>query len=111
MGGGRSTDSDEIKLDSHTLLSEVAEVLLTNPEIKLVQIQGHTDNKGKKSYNIDLSQRRAESVRRFLIEAGVSGVRLEAKGFGPNAPRAPNITATGRAKNRRVEFHILKRSQ
>lgn len=105
------TNSAEIKLDSHTLMNEIAEVLLTNPSITKVEIQGHTDNKGKADYNVTLSQERAESVRRFLIEAGVEGSRLEAKGFGPKAPLAPNITAAGRAKNRRVEFHIVERSE
>jgi OOP family OmpA-OmpF porin len=60
---------------------------------------------------VDLSQRRADAVRRYLMDAGVDGGRLEAKGFGPDKPQAPNITGAGRAKNRRVEFHILKRAE
>ncbi len=105
------TNSADIKSQSFMLLDEVADVLMTHNEVQLVEIQGHTDNKGKRAHNVDLSQQRAESVRRYLVEAGVEGSRLEAKGFGPDKPRAPNITATGRAKNRRVEFHILKRAE
>jgi outer membrane protein OmpA-like peptidoglycan-associated protein len=105
------TNSDQIKAESFSLLDEVADLVITHTELELVQIQGHTDNKGKRAHNVDLSQRRAESVRRYLVEAGVAGSRLESKGFGPDRPRAPNITAMGRAKNRRVEFHILNRAK
>ena len=105
------TNSDEIKMHSFQLLDEVADVLTGHTELKLVEIQGHTDDRGKKSHNIDLSQRRAESVRRYLINAGVEEARLQAKGFGPSKPLAPNITAAGRARNRRVEFHILERGE
>ncbi|HUT77289.1 MAG TPA: OmpA family protein, partial [Polyangia bacterium] len=70
----------------------------------------HTDDRGKRDYNVDLSERRAQSVRRYLIDVGVEAGRLEAKGFGPEKPLAPNITAGGRARNRRVEFHITDRA-
>lgn len=105
------TNSDQVKADSLPLLDEIADVLVTHAEIKRVEIQGHTDNNGKRAANKDLSQRRAASVRQYLVDAGVAPSRLEAKGFGPDKPRAPNITAAGRAKNRRVEFHILERAE
>jgi outer membrane protein OmpA-like peptidoglycan-associated protein len=104
-----ATDSDEIELSSFGLLDEVADLLFSNPELKRIEIQGHTDNRGKRDYNLDLSGRRAESVRLYLIKAGVAEERLEAKGLGPDRPISPNITSQGRATNRRVEFHILER--
>ena len=106
-----ATDSDEIEADSFGLLDEIADVLISNPQLKRIEIQGHTDNRGKRDYNLDLSSRRGESVRQYLVNSGVEGQRLESKGFGPDKPIAPNITSQGRARNRRVEFHILERSE
>jgi len=105
------TDSDVIKSDSFGILDEVTDTLLNHPEIRMVEIQGHTDSRGKREYNIDLSERRARSVKRYLVEAGVEASRLDSKGFGPDKPIAPNITGTGRARNRRVEFHIIDRAE
>ncbi|MBN2340110.1 MAG: OmpA family protein [Deltaproteobacteria bacterium] len=102
------TNSDEIDASSFALLDEVADTLMSNPQILKVEIQGHTDDRGQKQHNIDLSQARAESVRNYLVSAGVSGDRLEAKGYGPTRPIAPNVIKTGRARNRRVEFHITE---
>jgi outer membrane protein OmpA-like peptidoglycan-associated protein len=101
-------DSAEILPASHGLLNEVAQVLRDNPQIEVVQVEGHTDNIGKADYNRKLSQRRAESVRAFLASAGVEGKRLAPKGFGPDRPIADNGTAEGQEQNRRVEFNILK---
>ena len=84
-------------------------MLSEQTELRLIEIQGHTDNKGKRKFNVELSIQRAEAVRRYLVNAGVEGSRLEAKGCGPDNPRAPNITASGRARNRRVEFVIRER--
>ena len=104
-------DSDVIKSNSFALLDEIADLLINNAEIKLVQVQGHTDNRGKREYNVDLSERRARSVKSYLVEAGVERGRLEYKGFGPGKPVSPNVTRRGRARNRRVEFHILERDE
>lgn len=101
-------NSAEILPQSHGLLNEIALVMKDNPQIKLVQVEGHTDNIGKPEYNRKLSQRRAESVRKFLIDAGIEGKRLVAKGFGPDRPLAANDTPEGQEANRRVEFNILK---
>ena len=101
------TGSDVIKDDSFELLTEVATVLIANPEIKTVEVAGHTDNKGSDEINLELSQRRADSVRRWLIEHDVDGERLVAKGYGETQPIAKNGTSKGRAKNRRVEFVIV----
>lgn len=103
-----ANDADEIKADSFGMLDELADLLITHPEIKRVEIQGHTDNRGTRDYNLDLSERRARSIRQYLSSSGVELSRLEAKGYGPDKPIAPNITGQGRARNRRVEFHILE---
>jgi OOP family OmpA-OmpF porin len=81
-------------------------VLLRNPQVRTVQIQGHTDNRGEPSANLDLSQRRAEAVVQWLVAAGVSADRMTAKGFGDTRPLVPNLTNSNRARNRRVQFMI-----
>lgn len=105
-----ATDSADILPESTALLTEIADVLLRHPEILRLEIQGHTDNRGGHDHNQDLSQRRAEAVRTWLIGAGVDGSRLEAHGYGDTNPIAPNITAGGRARNRRVQFIIQERT-
>jgi outer membrane protein OmpA-like peptidoglycan-associated protein len=76
-----------------------------------VQVNGHTDNKGKKSANLKLSQARAEAVVSYLVsKKGVDGKRLSAKGFGDEKPIADNATADGRTKNRRVDFTVTSMS-
>ncbi len=99
-----ATDSAEILPTSNQLMSELADVILRHPEITRLEIQGHTDNRGARQHNIELSQRRAEAVRDWLIAAGVEAGRLEARGYGPDQPLVPNITAANRARNRRVQF-------
>jgi OOP family OmpA-OmpF porin len=101
-------DSAEILPASFDLLKEVAGVFTKNPQIEKVQVEGHTDSTGAASHNKELSQKRAESVRAFLVKEGVAGKRLVAKGFGPDKPIAENTTDEGKEKNRRVEFNILK---
>jgi OOP family OmpA-OmpF porin len=76
-----------------------------NPTIK-VEIQGHTDSQGRESTNLKLSQKRAESVRTYLIKKSVGSERMTAKGYGKTVPIADNRTSAGRAQNRRVEFVI-----
>ena len=100
-------DADTILPNSFAILDSVVEVLKDNPFISRVRVEGHTDSEGTEEFNLDLSQRRAESVMRYLVEKGVAADRLEAKGYGEGAPIAPNVTPYGRAKNRRVEFKIL----
>ncbi|MGC8901627.1 MAG: OmpA family protein [bacterium] len=101
------TGSAKILPDSYSLLNEIAQVLQQNPGIS-VRIEGYTDNVGSPSYNLRLSQLRAESVMKYLIRQGISPDRLTAKGYGMMNPIASNATAEGRAKNRRVEFTITK---
>jgi OOP family OmpA-OmpF porin len=95
-----------IKPISFPLLNEVAQAMKDHANIR-VRIEGHTDSRGNDAYNLNLSQRRAESVRSFLISAGVAGDRMEPRGFGETVPIADNRTDTGRAQNRRVEFIII----
>jgi outer membrane protein OmpA-like peptidoglycan-associated protein len=102
-----ATDSDEIVgADSFAILDMVARVLTARPDIR-VQVQGHTDDQGTREHNLDLSRRRAESVRAYLISRGIVADRLEAQGFGPDVPIASNRSREGREQNRRVEFHII----
>lgn len=73
-----------------------------------VRIEGHTDSQGGDAWNLTLSQRRAESVLAYFVEQGVDEVRLTAVGYGEERPVDTNRTSTGRARNRRVEFHIVR---
>ena len=94
-----------IKKSSYKILNDIAKIFIDNANY-LVEVQGHTDNVGKYEYNVDLSERRAQSVRTYLIEQGVPAERLTAHGYGPDKPIEDNKTKAGRAKNRRVEFNI-----
>ena len=98
-----------IKHESYSLLDEVAMVILDHPEIKAIEVAGHTDADGNDAYNLKLSQARAESVRNYLAAAGVAMDRLEAHGYGETVPIDSNQSETGKANNRRVEFVILGR--
>jgi outer membrane protein OmpA-like peptidoglycan-associated protein len=106
-----ATDSSDILPNSTALLSEVADVIMRHPEILRIEIQGHTDNRGGAPHNQDLSQRRAEAVRDWIIRAGVDAGRLEARGYGQESPLVPNITAANRARNRRVQFVITEQAE
>ena len=105
------TDSAVIQGDSTSLMEEIADVINRNEDIKLVEIQGHTDNTGTREHNQDLSDRRANSVKDWLTSHGIDASRLEAKGYGQTRPIAPNVTARNRARNRRVQFVIKDRSK
>ena len=72
-----------------------------------VEVQGHTDSDGSATYNLQLSDSRAQSVMQYLVEAGVDAERLQAKGYGEVVPIADNETDEGKEKNRRVEFKII----
>ena len=94
-----------IKPSSYSILNAIAKTFIENPTY-IVEVQGHTDNVGKYDYNIDLSERRAQAVRTYLVNQGVPAERLTAHGYGPDRPIDDNKTKAGRAKNRRVEFNI-----
>lgn len=99
-------ESADLDPRSDRLLNELARVIESNPDIERVIIQGHTDSTGDETYNDELSERRAASVRAALIERGIDGDRLVTRGFGERRPLAPNDTPAGRASNRRVEFML-----
>ncbi|MDI6797843.1 MAG: OmpA family protein [Desulfatibacillaceae bacterium] len=90
-------------------LDQVAEVLLTTRDRNLV-VEGHADSRGAESYNMALSQRRADSVRNHLIRRGYPADRIRAHGIGEGQPVADNASAEGRANNRRVEIIIERES-
>lgn len=103
-----ATNKDIILKNSFPVLYAVGDALKAQSVIRRIRIEGHTDDRGQREYNLDLSDRRARSVMRFLIEYGVEASRLEAQGFGSLRPVTSNATAKGRADNRRVEFVILE---
>lgn len=104
-------DSDEILEESFGLMGQIASALSSHPEIRVVEIQGHTDDQGDDQYNAGLSQRRAESVQAWLTENGIEAGRLRARGYGEIAPLIRDTTDEARAANRRVEFRIMERSE
>lgn len=101
------TGKDVIKPQSFPYLDELAIVLLAKPTWKL-QIIGHTDNVGKDTFNLDLSKRRAISVKNYLVSKNIPEASITTDGKGETTPVTTNDTVEGRAKNRRVEFLIVK---
>ncbi len=98
-------DSAELRPDSRTILSGVSDILKKYPDMQ-VEIAGHTDTTGSDSHNQSLSQRRAESVRSFLMESGVPPQQMTAVGYGETQPVHSNENREGREQNRRVEMRI-----
>ncbi len=97
-------NSANIKPESYAVLKDIAETLQENAAVK-VKIIGHTDSDGEEAANLDLSKRRAESVKENLAsQFGIDKSRLETDGMGESAPAADNTTSEGKANNRRVEF-------
>lgn len=92
--------------ESYSELNKLVQYLLRNPQME-VQINGHSDNAGSKSKNQKLSEQRAREVFEYLIKKGVQN-KLYFKGYGSTLPIASNDTNEGQAKNRRVEFEIIK---
>lgn len=102
-------DKAVIKEESYDVLDQVGLILRTNPDIEEIEIQGHTDDIGSDEYNRELSRQRAKAVKQYLSEkAGIDEGRLLSEGFGSSQPLVPNNSDKNRAKNRRVEFKILK---
>ncbi|MFH1624524.1 MAG: OmpA family protein [Pseudomonadota bacterium] len=100
------TDKWDIKPIDHSILDEVVSILGKNPKLML-EVQGHTDNKGTAAHNQSLSERRAQAVMEYLIEKGIAKDRLNAVGYGLTKPAATNETSKGRAQNRRVELNPI----
>jgi outer membrane protein OmpA-like peptidoglycan-associated protein len=100
-------DSAELEDESRAILDRAARVLTRQPEL-VHEVAGHTDNQGNAAYNQWLSLQRANTVRNYLIERGVDGRRLVARGYGGSRPVADNSTWNGLVTNRRVELHVLR---
>ena len=99
-------DKDEVKSEFLPRLQHAVNVLKKNPGITRVIIAGHTDNIGKPEYNLELGRRRAQAVKNILVGSGISRDRLIVESYGETRPIGPNDTEEGRARNRRVEFHV-----
>ena len=99
-------DKDVLKPKSKIELDNFYNYLVNNPELK-IQLRGHTDNQGNEEHNLDLSQRRAEAVMKYLTNKGIKAERLTAKGYGETQPIDTNNTKEGRAKNRRTEYKVM----
>jgi outer membrane protein OmpA-like peptidoglycan-associated protein len=105
-----ATDRAVILARSHGLLNQVAAVLGARPDIRSVRVEGHTDSRGSDTHNLDLSNRRAQAVREYLVAQGIAPERLTSEGFGETRPIDSNNTSAGRAENRRVEFVITEQT-
>lgn len=95
----------DIKEESYSLLDQVALTIKANSDTK-VRVEGHTDDTGPRDVNVRLSRARAQAVRTYLVNKGVSPSRLRAEGYGPDKPLVKDTSDEGRAKNRRVEFIV-----
>jgi OOP family OmpA-OmpF porin len=102
---GVNFDFDKATLQpgADAVLDEVVRLMRDNPDLQ-VEIEGHTDNIGSRDYNLDLSQRRAETVRGYLVRHGIAAERMTSRGYGFDRPVTSNETEEGRARNRRVEL-------
>jgi outer membrane protein OmpA-like peptidoglycan-associated protein len=98
---------DMIRPSSVEALNTLIELLKQNPIWKL-KLTGHTDNKASTKLNINLSKKRVEAVKNYLVKNGIEAQRIVLKWYGPTKPIAPNHTEEGRQKNRRVEFLIVR---
>jgi outer membrane protein OmpA-like peptidoglycan-associated protein len=98
-------DKSDIRPDALPVLDEAVEILKEESGVR-VTVEGHTDSRGTDAYNLGLSYRRADSVRRYLLNGGISPDRIGSEGFGESRPVASNETDEGRAQNRRVELNV-----
>ena len=99
-------DKSDIKPEYRDILNRIAGILMTLKGYT-INVYGYTDDVGTQTYNLQLSQRRAEAVRDFLVQAGISPAIMSAKGFGKSDPRVPGDSEQARAANRRVEIGIV----
>ena len=101
-------ESNEATLlsQSETLLDEVVTLLKAHPELTKISIEGHTDDVGSDSRNQRLSEKRAETVLKYLTKHGIEKGRLSSKGFGESVPVGDNTTEEGRFQNRRVDLRM-----
>jgi OOP family OmpA-OmpF porin len=102
------TDSAEIQKRSYPIIDAVAATLIGNPQIQLIEIQGHADERSSDEYNIRLTRDRAAAVLQALVQRGVDPGRMRSGGYGERCPIDPAHNETAWEKNRRVEFKILQ---
>ena len=100
------TNSDKLRADAVQRLDQAVQTLRLNEDLE-IEVAGYTDSSGAASYNQQLSQRRAEAVRSYLVANGIAAGRLSARGYGEADPVADNTTPAGRARNRRVMLRVL----
>jgi OOP family OmpA-OmpF porin len=96
-----------IRAKSFTVLDEAVKVLTDYPKLRM-EISGHTDTDGKRDHNLELSKKRAESVKEYFAKKGIAAERIETRGAGPDEPLADNKTKAGKQKNRRIEFKLVQ---
>jgi len=99
------TDKDILVPGSLPDIQKLAEFLIKNKHVN-AEIYGHTDNVGDRQHNLDLSERRADAVKKLLVSLGVESSRIKTKGYGPDRPKNKNETPEGRLMNRRVEVRL-----
>lgn len=99
-------NSSALTPSSNASLDKVADAMNEYPDLR-IEIQAHTDSMGEAAYNQSLSEKRAVSVRDYLVAAGIASDRMEVKGYGESKPIADNGTREGRAQNRRVELKVI----
>lgn len=102
---GFQSGSDKLTKDSYPYLDQLVQIMIDNPDC-WVKLDGHTDNTGSDAINNKLSQKRVDAIKYYLVDKGINPNRIIARGYGSSQPIAPNNTAEGRAKNRRVEINI-----
>ncbi len=102
-------DSEGIQRQSTEVLQNLAQLMKNKPDLKVIEIRGHTDANGTMAYNQDLSTRRADEVARFLVAHGVESHRVQVRGYGESRPLYPGSGERIDEANRRVEFVIVKR--
>ncbi|AKJ01235.1 outer membrane protein OmpA-like peptidoglycan-associated protein [Archangium gephyra] len=105
-----AANTDVLLVENLPVLQALAQAIQARPWIQQLRIEGHTDNSGSPDFNRVLSLRRAESVKRWLVEHGIGAALLRTSGHGPSRPITENTTEAGRAANRRVDFIIAERT-
>jgi outer membrane protein OmpA-like peptidoglycan-associated protein len=101
-------DSARFTREAKQKMNQLVTYLKADPDVELVLLMGHTDSRGRRAYNKALSQKRAEAVKRYLIEHGIAKGKISVRAFGETAPVASNAHAPGRAKNRRVVVRLYR---
>jgi len=103
-------DSATVRPGLYSEIDRISNVLIKYPQT-VIRVEGHTDSTGSENYNMDLSQRRADSVMNIIVQRGVPSTRIETMPYGESMPIADNNTEAGRAMNRRVEIKIAPTQQ